>query len=84
MTEDPFKPYELLDQAVAYHYSAYLVGMRGSSLSFRSRKNRERGWVHEMGFVSGMLAAFSAELYLKAWCILLDSKPPKVHNLLNL
>ena len=44
----------------------------------------DRAWIEELGYVAGMSAAFSAELYLKGFLILNGQQPPKTHNLLKL
>lgn len=85
----------LFDQATAYHYTAKVTRLREQMLSPDNGTEDttpqglpllliDRPWIRDLTYVSGTLAAFAAELYLKGFCMLHGIKPRRTHNLLEL
>ena len=85
----------IIDQAVAYHYTARVTSLRGQMLQDENtiRAPRindipntiyQKMWVGDLVYVANMLSAFSAELYLKGLCVLNGIKFPRTHNLVLL
>lgn len=86
----------ILDQAVSYYFAGLSIHHKKAEIEPGNTTTEHsdysgapylvihKPWIEDLSHVSGVLFAFSAELYLKAFSIIDNGKYKKTHDLLDL